>query len=80
MTRPASWRHAVLQSGLPPTTRYVLLVWSFHMTDAGETCVPTLDTLVAETGLDNNTVAHQLRIAKKASWLTEDGRAAFPGL
>ena len=80
MTPTASWRNAVLQSGLPPTTRYVLLVISCHMTDAGETCVPTLDTLVAETGLDNNTVLHQLRIAKKAGWLTEDGNGAFPTL
>ena len=76
----SSWRHAILQSGLPPTTRYVLLAISCHVTDAGETCVPALDELVAQTGLDNNTVLHQIRIAKTAGWLKEDGSGDFPAL
>ena len=70
MSRPIfSWRHAVLRSDLPPTTRHVLLTLSCHMNDAGESCFPSIATLVEETGLSNRSVIDHIRFAKEAGWL-----------
>ena len=70
MTRPIfSWRHAILRSDLPPTTRHVLLTLSCHMNDAGESCFPSIATLVEETGLSNRSVIDHIRSAKEAGWL-----------
>ena len=70
MTRPIfSWRHAILKSELSPTTRHVLLTLSCHMNDAGESCFPSIATLVEETGLSRSSVISHIKLAKEAGWI-----------
>ena len=70
MTRPIfSWRHAILKSELSPTTRLVLLTLSCHMNDAGESCFPSIATLVEETGLSRSSVIAHIKLAKGAGWI-----------
>lgn len=64
-----SWRHAITQSELPPTTRHLLLTMSIHMTDAGESCFPSTETLARETGLSKKAVIKHIRVARDAGWL-----------
>jgi hypothetical protein len=64
-----SWRHAIIQSDLPPTTRHLLLTLSVHMTDAGESCFPSTETLARETGLSKKAVIKHIRVARDSGWL-----------
>jgi len=69
MSRAWSWRHAVLNSNLPPTTRHVLLTISCHMNDVGGGCYPTTATLAAETGLSERSICTHIMVASEAKWL-----------
>lgn len=64
-----SWRHAILESELPSTTRHVLLTLSCHMSDAGDSCFPSTRKLSRETGLSERAVITHLKKAKAAGWL-----------
>lgn len=64
-----SWRTAVLKSGLPATTRHVLLTLACHMNDAGESCYPSIALLVEETGLSKQTVITHLDKAESEGWI-----------
>ena len=73
MSRPLfSWRHAILESDLSPTTRHVLLTLSCHMSDAGDSCFPTVDRLAWETGLSRKAVCTHISKAKEAGYLVVD--------
>lgn len=63
------WRSQILKSDLQPTTRLVLLTLSCHMNDAGESCYPSVERLVKETGLTKRTVITHLQIAKDLGWI-----------
>ena len=79
MTKPLfSWRHAILESDLPPTTRHVLLTLSCHMNDVGESCYPTIDTLARETGLSKRAVITHIQSANKLGWI-KVGEHGFRG-
>lgn len=67
--RAWSWRHGVLKSTLPGTTRHLLLTLSCHVNDAGEPCYPTVETLVEETGLSKRAVLTHLDVARQAGWI-----------
>lgn len=67
-----SWREGILESGLPPTTRHVLLTLSCHMNDLGESCFPSTRLLSHETGLSERAVVTHLRKARDAGWLQVD--------
>ena len=67
-----SWRQAILKSGLPATTRHVLLTLSCHMNDAGESCYPSIDLLCEETGLSNRSVITHLKLAEEGGWIEVD--------
>lgn len=72
MTAPANlfpWRSHILKSDLQPTTRLVLLTLSCHMNDAGESCYPSVERLVQETGLTKRSVITHLQIAKDRGWI-----------
>lgn len=73
-----SWRTAVLNSDLPPTTRHVLLTLACHMNDAGESCHPSIAKLCHETGLSNRAVISHLTIAKDRGWISI-GKHGFSG-
>lgn len=65
-----SWRQAILDSELPPTTRHVLLTLACHMNDAGQSCYPSIELLCKETGLSNRAVITHLQNAAEAGWIS----------
>jgi len=65
-----TWRHAILKSDLPPTTRHVLLTLSCHISDAGDACCPSINELVAETGLSKRAVIDHLKAAEISAWIS----------
>ncbi|MCA8331870.1 helix-turn-helix domain-containing protein [Burkholderia cepacia] len=68
--KPWTWRHAIINSELPATTRHVLLTLSCHVNDAGEPAYPSTALLAAETGLSERAVVTHLRDAAAVGWLT----------
>lgn len=67
--RAWSWRHALLKSDLPATTRHVLLTISCFMNDVGGGCYPTQEQLAEATGLSDRAVRQHIDTAVKAGWL-----------
>ncbi|TGQ01419.1 MULTISPECIES: helix-turn-helix domain-containing protein [unclassified Mesorhizobium] len=65
-----SWRHAIISSGLEPTTRHVLLTISCFMNDLGGGCYPTTKQLEQATGLSERSVCTHIARAESAGWLT----------
>lgn len=63
------WRSAVLASDLQPTTRFVLLTLGCHMNEFGESCWPSIETLVSESGLSRAAVIKHIGIAKDLGWI-----------
>ncbi|MFP3799458.1 helix-turn-helix domain-containing protein [Paraburkholderia sp. SIMBA_027] len=66
--KPWTWRHAIIKSGLPPTTRHVLLTLSCHLNDLGEDCFPSTAMLADETGLSERAVCTHLAVAAEKGW------------
>lgn len=64
-----TWRHAILKSSLPSTTKHVLLTISCRMNDVGEGCYPSTSTLAEETGLSERAVCKHIADAKALGWL-----------
>lgn len=73
-----SWRQAILDSDLQPTTRHVLLTLACHMNDAGESCYPSIELLCKETGLSNRAVITHLQKAAESGWV-KVGKHGFAG-
>jgi len=69
VSRAWSWRHAVLRSGLPATTRHVLLTLSVFMDGTGRSCFPKIEDLVKATALSKKSVITHLGKAVEAGWL-----------
>lgn len=74
-SRAWTWRHAILKSDLPATTRHVLLTLSCFMNDVGGGCYPTQEDLAKASGLSDRAVRTHLELAEKEGWLkrTEHG-------
>lgn len=68
-SRSWSWRHAIIKSALPATTRHVLLTVSCFMNETGDGCYPTQKQLAEATGLSERAVRAQLEIAEEAGWI-----------
>ncbi len=66
-----TWRHGILESDLPATTRHVLLTLSCHLNDVGDGCYPSIALLVRETGLSNRSVIDNISAAEKAGWIVK---------
>ncbi|WP_186198007.1 helix-turn-helix domain-containing protein [Burkholderia gladioli] len=66
--KPWTWRHAIINSDLPATTRHVLLTLSCHVNDCGEDCFPSTKTLARETNLSERSVCTHLELAKERGW------------
>lgn len=64
-----TWRAAITESGLPPTTRHVLLTLSLHMSERGENAFPSVETLAHETGLSKRCVITQLQKGEDEGWI-----------
>lgn len=64
------WRQYVASDlGPHPTTRHVLLTLSLYMSPKGDSCFPSIDRLVEETGRSRSTVIKHIRIAKEEGWI-----------
>lgn len=74
-----SWRHGILHSDLPATTKLVLLVLSCHMTDVGDSCFPSMRTIARETGLSRRAVITHIKKARAAGWLRVQKRKSRNG-
>lgn len=86
-----SWRHAILDSGLPPTTRHVLLTISCLMNDVGEGCYRTTREIAEWCDLSERAVCEHIQKVCDAGWIiknkhgfrgqkwkTNDYKAAWP--
>lgn len=73
--RAWTWRHAIIKSDLPATTRHVLLTVSCYMNEVGGGCYPTQQQLSEATGLSDRAVRTHLEVAETAGWIkrTEHG-------
>jgi hypothetical protein len=67
-----TWRGAIVESSLPPTSRHVALTLSLHMNELGGSCFPSFQTLAAETGLNYDTVRNHVRELAAAGWLVKE--------
>jgi hypothetical protein len=68
-SRAWTWRHAIIKSDLPPTTRHVLLTISCYMNEMGDGCYPKQTDLMKATGLSERAVREHLEIAIQIGWL-----------
>ena len=68
-TRAWTWRHAIIKSDLPATTRHVLLTISCFMNELGDGCYPTQEQLAEATGLSDRAVRSHLEVAEQKGWI-----------
>lgn len=66
-----TWRGAICDSDLHPTSRHVALTLSMHMNERGGSCFPRFDTLADETGLHYDTVRTHVRKLAAGGWLVK---------
>lgn len=74
-----TWRSAIAESDLPPTTRHVLLTLSTYMNERGGSAYPGSARLAKDSGLHADTVKHHLREAVRLDWIrvvTQGGSVA----
>lgn len=64
-----SWRAAICDSTLAPTTRLVALTLSLHMNERGGSAFPKQATLARESGLSVDTVRDHLQKLRETGWL-----------
>ena len=70
-----TWRSAIAsEQGPGPTTRHVLLTLSLHMSERGDSCWPSQDTLAMETGLSLRAVKEHLKLAHQQGWISSRDR------
>jgi hypothetical protein len=69
-----SWRSAICDSDLTATQRHVALTLSLHMSERGDSCFPSVMTLVAETALSERAIRAALKDLREAGWLTGEKR------
>jgi DNA-binding MarR family transcriptional regulator len=64
-----TWRTAITESDLRPTSRHVALTLSLYMGEKGDHAWPAVTTLAEDTGLDRRTVQRALRELQDSGWL-----------
>lgn len=64
-----SWRAALSDSGLPPTSRHVALALSLYMNERGGSAFPSAGRLSHDTGLSERAVRQHLGGLRDAGWL-----------
>ena len=74
MTKPSlktRWQNAIADSKeLHSNSRLVLWTLSRFMNQNGGSCFPSINQMMASSGLSNTTVIKHLRIADEAGWIT----------
>lgn len=74
-----TWRSAITDSDLAPTTRLVALAMSLHMNERGGSCFPSAATTARETGLSISTVRDHRGILEDEGWLLCTERGGLAG-
>jgi hypothetical protein len=74
-----TWRSAVCESGLPPTTRHVALTLSLYMNERGGSAFPGASRLSHDTGLHEDSVRKHLLSLVHAGWLRQTHRGGLKG-
>jgi hypothetical protein len=74
MNKTLRWRLAIQTSGLPSTTRLVLLNLTIYMNDEGGNCFPGTRKQAADTGLSEKAVIDHLKVAVQAGFLQKQSR------
>lgn len=74
-----SWRAAICASDLAPVARHVALTLSLHMSEVGDSCFPSQQTLAHETGLCERAIRTHLRALENAGWLVMVRRGGRSG-
>ncbi len=64
-----TWRSAVCDSGLSPSTRHIALALSLYMSERGDSAFPGADRLAHDTGLHVSTVRERLAELVAEQWL-----------
>lgn len=64
-----TWRSAIAESDLKPTTKHVALTLSLHMSERGDSCFPGKPLLAAETGCALRTVDAAIKELGEKRWL-----------
>ena len=64
-----TWRSAIADSSLSPNARLVALTLSLHMNERGASAYPSVDLLVAETGLSKRAVQEARALLLKTGYL-----------
>ena len=64
-----TWRSAIAESDLKPSTKHVGLTLSLHMSERGDSCFPGKALLSGETGYDVRTVDRALKELAELRWL-----------
>lgn len=69
------WRSAVASKyGPSHTTRHVLLTLALHMSPKGDSCYPSIELLVEESGLSRRAVITHLAMAEREGWIQKKER------
>lgn len=69
-----TWRSAVAESELPPTSKLVAFALSLHMNERGESCFPSQPTLARETSLSERAVREHLLSLLREGWIEREKR------
>ena len=74
-----SWRSAIAESDLAPTTRHVALALSIYMNERGGSAHPGPALLAKDTGLHISTVKEKLAELEERGWLVCISRGGLKG-
>lgn len=69
-----TWRSAIAESALPPTSKLVAFALSLHMNERGESCFPSQPTLARETSLSERAVREHLLSLNQQGWIARTKR------
>jgi DNA-binding Lrp family transcriptional regulator len=69
-----SWRSAICESDLGPTTRLVALVISLYMNEMGESAFPSGATIAHKSGLSDRAVWTHIERLESEGWLSREKR------
>lgn len=69
-----TWRSAIAESDLAPTSKLVAFALSLHMNERGESCFPSQTTLAKETSLGERTVRYHLLFLERLGWIVREKR------
>ncbi len=74
-----TWRSAIAESDLDPTTRHVALTMSLYMNERGGSCYPSVAALVHDTGLSERAVRDHRKRLEDLGWLACVERGGVKG-